>query len=59
MKTYTNGTTTVKVAGGKVIESDTEHCPVGKRPNMDFIRRAGMRLVKRPVNVDVWGRRIG
>jgi hypothetical protein len=59
MKTYTNGLLRVVVEAGRVVESNTEHCPVGAKPNMDFIRRAGLRLVKKPVKVDVWGRKIG
>ena len=35
------------VANGIVTETASpEHCPVGKKPNMDFIRRCGFRARK-------------
>lgn len=56
--TYQMNGSKVVVEAGRVTHSDTPHCVVGQRPNMDFLRRAGWRKAKAPTQKDVWGRTI-
>lgn len=46
LKTYTYNEKKVVIENGKVIHSDTEHCIVGQKPNLDFLRKCGWKLQK-------------
>jgi hypothetical protein len=48
IKVYSYGSEKVIVDNGKVIHSDTPYCEIGKKPNMDFLRRTGWKLEKTP-----------
>ena len=52
---FENGAKTVTVKNGIVIQSDTEFCPVGQKPNMDFLRRCGWKKERKPVIVYAHG----
>jgi hypothetical protein len=47
-KTYigSHGSQIIVVNGIVTATASPEHCPVGKKPNMDFIRRCGFRAPK-------------
>jgi hypothetical protein len=57
-QTWTLGILKVVVEAGRVTHSDTPHCVVGAKPNLDFLRRAGWRKAKATTHTDVWGRKI-
>lgn len=54
------GPSKVVVENGVTTYSDVpEYCPVGQKPNMDFLRKAGWKPRKKPPQQqDVWGRPI-
>ncbi len=52
---WTLGPLKVIVEDGRVIHSDTPYCEVGKKPNLDFLKRAGWNRKKNPPKLDAWG----
>ncbi len=55
----TDGSSKVTVENGIVTQSDfPQYCPIGQKPNLDFLKRAGFRKDKNPRQQDVWGRDI-